>query len=90
MDKVSIIEAAHNAITKDRAATHGDAEQSFSKIADYWSAYLGWELTPFDVAQMMVLFKIARAQGNPNHADNFVDQVGYAALAGEIADAMQS
>ena len=88
MDRKSILEAAHDAITKDRAATHGHAEQSFSKIADYWSVYLGKNVTALDVAQMMVLFKTVRAQWNPSHADNFVDQVGYAALAGDIADGM--
>jgi len=88
MDRKSILEAANDAITKDRAATHGNAEQSFSMIAAYWSIYLGENVTAFDVAQMMILFKTARAQGNPSHADNFIDQVGYAALAGEMADGM--
>ena len=38
-----------------------------------------------DVANMMVLLKIARAKENPKHMDNWVDMAGYATCAGEIA-----
>lgn len=89
--RTRLLEDANRVITKDRAATHGDAENSFQTIANYWSVYLSAELkttivvSPRDVAQMMVLFKVARVHNNPGHTDNWIDQIGYSALAGEIA-----
>jgi hypothetical protein len=86
-----LLKDAETIINKDRAATHGEAEDSFQTIGDYWSVYLskqlgvGVTLSPMDVAQMMVLFKVARIHNNPKHLDNWVDQVGYSALGGEIA-----
>jgi hypothetical protein len=88
MNRVDVLDAARDAITRDRAATHGDAEDSFQMIADFWTVWLGdrleGEVTPFDVAEMMQLMKTARARGNPTHMDNFVDQAGYSALAAEM------
>lgn len=84
-----ILQAAQACITVDRAATHGEAEDSFALIAAYWTIWLGDRLavplTALDVSMMMVGFKIARAQGNAAHIDNYVDLVGYAALAAEIS-----
>ena len=92
-----ILLKAQQCITVDRAATHGDAEDSFQTIADVWSWYLcnvGKDdirllpddpLTPADVAMMMALLKVARICGNKTHEDNYVDLAGYAALAGEIS-----
>ena len=86
MNRTEILDAARQAITVDRAATHGEAENTFGLIAAYWSAHLGCEVTAGDVAIMMTLFKCARMKANPGHADNYVDAVGYAAIAGELAD----
>ena len=85
-----ILDTAKSHITRDRAATHGKAENSFSDIAAHWNAWLGGRLgeqpiTSYDVAMMMVGFKLARAKGNPAHMDNTVDLCGYAAIGGEIA-----
>jgi len=91
MNRSEIIDTAKSHITKDRAATHGNAEDGFSAIAGHWTWWLqsklkaGHMITAHDVAQMMVGFKQARAMANAGHADNFIDEVGYAALAGEIA-----
>ena len=91
MNRADILTTAHTTITVDRAATHGSAENTFGRIAGHWTWWLqsklqpGAAVTAYDVAQMMVGFKQARAMTNPAHADNHVDAVGYAALAGEIA-----
>lgn len=85
MNRTDILEAASQCITVDRAATHGDAENSFGLIAAYWAAHLDAEVSAHDVAVMMTLFKLARIKGNPLHADSYVDAAGYTALAGEIA-----
>lgn len=87
----SILRQANEIICKDRAATHGEAEDSFACIAMYWSVYLTQKLgsnvtiMPMDVAMMMDLFKTARIHNNPTHMDNWLDKAGYSALAGEIA-----
>lgn len=85
MNRTEILEAAHHIITVDRAATHGKAEDSFALIAALWTADLGVPLKAHDVARLMVLFKCARAKGNPTNDDNPIDCAGYAALMGELA-----
>jgi hypothetical protein len=84
-DRSELLASARECITRDRAATHGDAENSFTDIAFLWTWWLGHPVTAYDVAQMMSLFKKARTKGNPDHEDNFVDDLGYTALAGEIS-----
>lgn len=90
MDRGAILNTARDCVTRDRAATHGAAEDSFAWIAGHWNWWLqdklepGASITPYDVAQMMVGFKQARAKGNPAFNDNAIDAVGYSALAGEI------
>ena len=83
----TILDAAEKCVCQDRQDTHGRPEDSFGAIAGLWTAYLGTgqEIDPVDVANMMVLLKIARAKGNPKHRDNWIDVAGYAACAGEIA-----
>jgi hypothetical protein len=83
--RASVLHLAEQAITVDRAATHGKAEDSFGLIAAYWSAHLGTNVTAHDVGVMMGLFKAARIKGNPAHQDSYVDAAGYFALAAEIA-----
>ena len=85
MKRAEILDTAKEYVTKDRAATHGEAEDSFACIAKYWSVYTGKPISAYDVAVMMALFKVARMTGNPTHLDSAVDACGYAALAGEIA-----
>ena len=86
MTRSEILDTAKDYINKDRAATHGDAEDNFTTIAEFWATYLDLEwLDASDVAMMMVLFKAARFKNNPTHIDNTIDMAGYAALAGEIA-----
>jgi len=90
MLRTEILEAASECITRDRAATHGDAEDNFAQIAAVWTWWLNERLSApidaYDVAQMMSLFKKARAKGNKHHIDNFVDDASYSVLAGEIAN----
>lgn len=85
MTRSDILDAARQAVTVDRAATHGDAERNFSLIAAYWSAHLDTPIAAADVAVMMTLLKLARIRSNPVHADNWIDGCGYLACGGEIA-----
>lgn len=84
MNREDILNTAKHYVTKDRAATHGDAETSFWLIAQYWATHLGVKISASDVAVMMTLFKIARLKANPGHDDNWVDACGYLACGGEI------
>lgn len=72
-------------VTKDRQATHGDAEDNFRNIAELWRTYCGFPFTTTDVAAMMVLVKISRLKTSPYNNDNWVDIAGYAACGGGIA-----
>jgi hypothetical protein len=89
MNRSEILDTAKAYITVDRAAVHGNAENTFGEIAQAWNWWLGGRLsapvTAYDVGMMMALFKLARAKGNPSHMDSIVDVIGYAALAGEMA-----
>ncbi len=88
-----LLAEAGRTILKDRPGVHGSAEQSFSMIADIWTVYLRHArmvrksdaIRPEDVAHMMVMLKHARAMyGDVNNRDNFVDAIGYEALAGML------
>ena len=85
MNRADILDTAKEYVTKDRAATHGDAESNFGLIAAYWSAHLNVSIRAHDVAVMMTLLKLARARSNPKHTDNWIDGCGYLALGGEAA-----
>lgn len=85
MNRAEILHAAERCVTVDRAATHGDAEQSFTVLGALWSARLGVLVHPHQVAIMLADLKTVRAWNNPGHTDNWIDLAGYAACGGEIA-----
>lgn len=71
-------------IVAQRAAHYGDPRANHERIAGLWSAYIGVTLTPHDVAQMMVLLKVARSKVDPWHEDNYIDGHGYLDIAREV------
>ena len=79
-----ILSKAKSIINGERQGTYGDAEDSFQTIADMWSAYLKTEILSEDVANMMILMKVARNSSGVYKDDNWIDICGYAALGGEI------
>ena len=80
-----ICENAAKLIDGPKNSEHGDREDTFGSTAELWSTYFGIEIEPHQVAWAMVLLKIAR-EGNGHNADNSLDAVGYAAIAGELAE----
>lgn len=84
MTREEILDKAKEIITKDRNEQYGEPQDVFDLIAQYWTAYLNVALTPEMVAEMMMLFKIARLKHSAK-ADTYIDIVGYAAIAGELA-----
>lgn len=89
MNRADILATASEYVTKDRAATHGEAESNFALIGALWSAYTGTGINAVDVAAMMALFKVARIKGNPGNLDSWADGCGYLACGGEIATKVQ-
>ena len=85
MIRAEILDAARQMVTEDRERDHGSPRITLGRVAALWESYLGMPITLTDVAWMMVLLKIARAQENSDNDDNFVDAAGYAALAAEMS-----
>lgn len=81
-----VFEEASEAVLDDRGETHGGLEENFGQIAEFWSSYLGTEVSPVDVASMMVLMKISRSKCGDTAPDHFVDTAGYAAIANGLAN----
>lgn len=89
-EREKILLEAIKCVTKDRNATHGNPEDNFAIIANFWTDYLRpkygimLDLTSKDVAVMMVLMKTSRIITSPDHQDHWVDICGYAACGGGI------
>lgn len=88
MTRKDCLDAAAKAVLTDRAREYGHPEDCFGLIAALWSRYTERDISSADVAVMMILLKIARIEGNPKHADSWVDIAGYAACGAECAAAM--
>ena len=82
-----ILMEAEKCICGQREQDYGSPEDNFKAIADLWSAYLNRDISPQDVAMMMILLKVARIKNGGGSGDSYVDIAGYAACAGEIYDA---
>lgn len=83
-----ILQEASELINGDRAHTYGPVTDNFQRIADLFAAYLGEtdtdELDPYDVANLMILVKLARIKNAGYHRDSYADIAGYAALAEKV------
>ncbi len=81
-----MLDEAKGIVCGNRDKEYGKPENNFEYIAYMWNAYLNGSshIDADDVANMMILLKLARAKANPEHLDSFVDIAGYAACAYEI------
>lgn len=83
------LDEAKNTICGERQDVYGSPEDSFALIAEYWTTYLNSranvedDLDAKDIAHMMILFKMARVQGQAPKRDNYVDICGYASIAAD-------
>ena len=80
-DRAGVLTEAAAILKGTRAKDYG--ENSLPRIAAYWSAYLNREVTGRDVANLMILLKVAR-EGHSQKRDNHVDIAGYVALADQL------
>lgn len=86
MKRNEVLETAAGLINGDRKEDYGDAFDNHQRIADFWNCYLDHQttITPSDVANMMILMKIARLM-HTSKDDSYVDICGYAALGSEMS-----
>ena len=81
------LETAANLISGDRNEQHGDAFENFDNCAALWNGYLNSvhiKLDAHDVGIMMLLSKIARTKTGSFNIDDYIDALGYGALAAQI------
>jgi hypothetical protein len=88
MNRGEILRQAERLLYLDRQDEYGTPYENHRRISLLWSAYLGTEVSPMQVAICMTLLKIARIQEKGEYAkdDNFIDLTAYASIAGELAD----
>jgi hypothetical protein len=79
-----VVETLHS-----RGADYGHPIGNHKRIAELWSAYLGYPIQPNEVAICMCLVKISRQAEDPRVDDNYTDALGYIAIAKTITEAMQ-
>ena len=72
-----------------RGISYGHPITNHKRIAELWSAYLGYPIQPNEVAICMALVKISRQAEDPAILDNYEDCLAYVAIAKNITDAMQ-
>lgn len=78
---VEALEKAKELVTGDRQKDYGTPEESFTRIAYLWTAWLDVKITAEDAAIMMALLKIARLRGGRKTPDTYHDLLGYGAIA---------
>jgi hypothetical protein len=83
-EKYSILEEAQTLIHGERNKNYGHPRENFRDIAALFGAYFGIEVTDLDVANLMILVKVARVKGTGYHRDSFTDIAGYAGCAERI------
>lgn len=94
-----ILLLALDIINGERQDQYGSPEDSFALIADYWTTFLksrdlipsncathDLKISAKEVAEMMMLFKIARMSGQKPTLDNYLDLIGYAGLAADMVE----
>ena len=96
MNTTDILKKAEKLVSESRHEKHGDKTINHENIARLWTGYLQNKfklaliILPEDVANLMVLLKIARTQAGQFNIDDQVDACGYAAISGEIAEKRNS
>ena len=88
----TFLDKVKDVVTGPREKEYGDKTENHARIAKLWNMWLtetkedGDAITPYDVATMMLMVKLARLMQSPGHQDSHIDIAGYAACMEEIYD----
>jgi len=83
--RVQALREAASIIAGDRDVQYGGPEENFTRIAKIWSVIVGAEISPEDVAMMMVGLKVTRyASKSGFQPDTWIDIAGYAGCGYEV------
>jgi len=85
MNRIHILKEAERLTTGDRHEAYGEPIVNMTRIAEFWSIYLGVKIRPDQVPIMNNLQKIARLMESPDAVDSNIDGAAYMAIAGEVA-----
>ena len=91
MNRQEFVKFLDVAINRRVDENNASPEDNFKRIAVRWTAHLknmgiDVELTPRDVAIMMVDLKLARIESGYAEEDSWLDTAGYAACGAEMLD----
>lgn len=97
MNRTECLETAKTIVNGARQENYGSPESNFRNIAELWTTYFNtakntedwYDITPTDVANMMILMKMARLMNKADHEDSWVDICGYAANGCELSTAVK-
>jgi hypothetical protein len=79
----NVLERA-NDIVQQRGESYGHPHDDFTKTAMIWSAILGIEVRPDQVALCMMGVKMSRLAETPDHQDSVDDIAGYTWCLDEV------
>lgn len=77
MLRVDILQEAIKTL-EAREAEHGSPHDTFKILGDRWN------MSPTQVCMLLAELKIERWRSNPSNKDNYLDAIGYIALAYEL------
>lgn len=80
----SILEEAQELIHGQRNVDYGHPRDNITHTANMFGAYLGIEVTPLDVCNLMAMLKMSRVHTTGYHRDSIVDIAGYAGVAERV------
>ncbi len=67
-----------------RGLDYGHYEDNLNRISIAVSAYLGIEVKPSQIANIMVLVKVMRSVESPRKLDNYVDAIAYLGMVPDL------
>lgn len=79
----SVLEKAQATVVA-RQTTYGPPAPSFERVAQVWSAILGFTVTAEQVVRCMIGLKTIRLSETPHHEDSILDIAGYAWVLDEV------
>ena len=74
---------------QDRGRVYGHPYYNHKRIAQLWSAYPDFPITPHQAALCMALVKVSRLTESPDHYDSIKDFVAYGSIYRTVLEAVQ-